>query len=68
MKDKTKNNGGPVTCEICGYTYGVGMKTPVRPADLDGSSSLAAYLTGWTRTASGGWNCGMASNHMEAQE
>jgi hypothetical protein len=40
----------PVECHRCRRTYG----------NLGGGqdSALAAYLTGWTRTTDGGWDCG----------
>jgi len=40
----------PVQCHRCSRTYG----------NLGGGqdSALAAYLTGWTRTQDGGWDCG----------
>jgi len=43
----------PVVCARCSRSYG----------NLGGGqdSALAAYLTGWTRTQDGGWDCGCPS-------
>lgn len=55
------NKYSSVTCKICGRTYGLKAGQDPRPEDLDGSSSTAAYLTGWTRDKDRSWTCNIST-------